>query len=134
MNGLHCAFTGRLGGDPEMKYTQAGKPLLNFSVAVDQNTTATEDRPMPETTWCRVTCWDDMAVTLADQLHKGSAVYCEGKLKLDRWEKDGEPRAGLSVSAWRCEIHGALGKQAPKREPAPAAAGGWPGWPGPAGG
>jgi single-strand DNA-binding protein len=134
MNGIACAFTGRLGGDPEWRYSQEGKPRLSFSVAVDHNYTATEDRPAPETTWVRVTVWDDLVITLGEQLHKGSAVYVEGKLRLDRWEKDGEPRAGLSVSAWRCEVHGALGKSAPKREPAPAAAGGWPGWPGPASG
>jgi single-stranded DNA-binding protein len=77
--------------------------------------TATEDRPAPETQWVRVTVWDDQAATLADVLKQGSAVYCEGKLRLDRWEKDGEPRAGLSLSAWRCEPHGQLGKNAPPR-------------------
>jgi single-stranded DNA-binding protein len=55
MNGLHAAFTGRLGGEPEQRYTSAGKPLLRFSVAVDESTTATENRPAPETTWVKVT-------------------------------------------------------------------------------
>jgi single-strand DNA-binding protein len=76
-------------------------------------------RPAPETQKVRVTVWDKLAATLGEQLHQGSAVYCEGKLKLDRWEKDGEPRCGLSVSAWRCEVHGALGKSAARRSEGP---------------
>jgi single-strand DNA-binding protein len=130
MNGLTCALTGRLGSDPERKYTTTGKALLAFSIAVDENTTATEDRAAPETTWVRVTLWSDLAEQLGEQLHKGSQVYVEGKLRLDRWtdKRDSTPRAGLSVNAWRCELHGAIGKNALRRRvPEPAEAGGAPG-------
>ena len=101
MNGLHAAFTGRLGGDPEQRYTRTGKALLTFSVAVDENTVETEDRAAPETQWVRVTAWEELALGLAERLHKGTAVYCEGRLRLDRWTApDGAERSGLSVSAW----------------------------------
>ena len=117
MNGLHIACTGRLGGDAEKRYTQAGKVLLTFSMAVDENTTATEDRPKSETLWLRVTCWDELAETLAEVLQRGMPVYVEGKLKHERWQsREGEARCGLSVSAWRVEVHGAIGKRAPRRE------------------
>ena len=117
MNGLHVAATGRLGQDPEQKYTGGGKLMLSFSIAVDQSYGATEDRPAPETLWLRVTCWEALAETLAEQLHKGSLVYVEGKLKHDKWQgNDGTPRCGLSVSAWRVDVHAQLGKSAPKRE------------------
>jgi len=136
MNGVSDAFTGRLGGAPDLAYTRDGKPRLSFSVAVDEHTTATEDRAAPDTQWVRVTVWSDLAATLAEELRKGSAVYCEGRVRLDKWpdKTTGEPRSGLSVSAWRCEVHGAIGRNAPKRERAPVADGGhlatsWDGWP-----
>ena len=120
MNGLTGACTGRLGNDPDLAYTVAGKPRLTFNLAVDENTTATEDRAAPETQWVRVTVWGDTATQLAEQLRKGSACYVEGRVRLDRWtdKATGEPRAGLSVSAWRCDVHGAIGKNAPRRESA----------------
>jgi single stranded DNA-binding protein len=117
VNGVTCALTGRVGGDPDLAYGRDGRPRLGFSVAVDEHTAATEERPTVETTWVRCTVWGDLAETLAEQLHKGSAVYCEGRLRLDKWLDRGTdvPRSGLSVSAWRCEVHGAIGKAAPRR-------------------
>jgi single-strand DNA-binding protein len=120
VNGLTVGCTGRLGGEAELRYLNSGKALLTFSIAVDQDYTATDDRPAPETLWVKVTAWGELAETLGAQLHKGSAVYVEGRLRLDRWQgKDGEPRCGLSVSAWRVDVHGAIGKQAPRRERPP---------------
>jgi single-strand DNA-binding protein len=117
VNGLHIAATGRLGGDPEQRYTGAGKPLLTFSMAVDESTTATEDQPKPEMLWLRVTCWDQLAEALAEVLQKGMPVYVEGRLKHERWQSnDGPPRCGLKVSAWRVEVHGQIGKNAPRRD------------------
>jgi single-strand DNA-binding protein len=137
MNGLHCAFTGRLGGEPEQRYTRTGKAMLTFSVAVDENTTETEDRAAPETQWVRVTCWEELALELAEKLHKGSLVYCEGKLRLNRWNgPDGAERSGLSVSAWTVQPMGQIGRKGakgldgglpresrPTRQPVGAAAG-----------
>ncbi len=116
MNGLHCACTGRLGGDPDLRYTRGGTALLALRVAVDENSQATEARPAPETQWVRVVVWGDQAEQLAGQLHKGSAVYIEGRLRLDRWQDrtTGEPRSGLAVSAWRVDLHGAIGQAAPR--------------------
>src|SRR3712207_2009577 len=110
MNGLRCAFTGRVGGEPEQKYTRTGKAMLTFSVGVDQGYAADESRPAPDPCWVRVTCWDEVAEQLAETLTKGKAVHVEGKLKLDRWTgKDDEPKAGLSCSAWRVDVHAQIG-------------------------
>ncbi len=125
MNGVHVAASGRLGGDPEQKFTRTGKAMLSFSVAVDEpHTTATEDRPAPEMIWLRCVVWEEKADELGAVLRKGSSVYVEGKLKHDKWTgPDGTPRCGLSVSAWRVDVHGQLGRSAPKREPQEAMAG-----------
>jgi single-strand DNA-binding protein len=121
VNGISCALTGRLGGDPETKFTSSGKQQLVFSVAVDANTTASEDRPAAETTWLRCTVWEEQAAALADVLVKGGLVYLEGRLKHDRWQSAaGEPRCGLSVSAWKVEPLGLIGRSAPRRDLLPA--------------
>lgn len=135
MNGVQCAFTGRIGNDPEPKYLPSGKSLLEFRVCVDQSYVADENRPAPESLWIKVTCWEPLANELADTLRKGSTVYVMGRLKLDRWtSKDGEARSGLSCSAWQVDLHGQIGKQAPPRQPVnapkpqepPDLWGGWP--------
>jgi single-strand DNA-binding protein len=114
MNGLHCAFTGRLGKDPELRYTMSGKQTLTFSVAVDENSRQTEERPDPaETTWVKVTAWEAKAAELQERgLAKGALVYVEGRLKLDRWTKaDDTPQSGLSLSAWTVQPMGQLGER-----------------------
>jgi single-strand DNA-binding protein len=115
MNGLMIACTGRLGGDPERRFTPGGKSLLTFSVAVDESTTATEDRPAPETQWLRVTVWDQLANELDGVLQKGMPVYLEGKLRHRRWQTPaGETRCGLNVSCSKVEPLGLIGKRAPR--------------------
>jgi single-strand DNA-binding protein len=111
------ACTGRLGGAPETKYTSGGKQQLVFSVAVDANTTTTEERPKADTLWLRVTAWEETAAALTEVLAKATVVYLEGRLRHDRWEaQDGTPWCGLSVSAWKVEPLGLIGKRAPRRE------------------
>jgi single-strand DNA-binding protein len=121
MNGITAAFTGRIGRDPELKYTMSGKRMLSFSVAVDENSRQSEDRPDPaETTWVKVTAWEETAARLEQEgrVKKGAAVYVEGRLKLDRWTKaDGTPQSGLSLSAWTVQPMGQLGE---RRRPQPA--------------
>src|SRR5215218_2347073 len=85
MNGLMVAATGCLGGDPEQRFSASGQAMLVFSLAVDENTTATEDR-QPETLWLRCTAWGELAETLTEQLAKGRAVYIEGRLRHGKWQ------------------------------------------------
>jgi single-strand DNA-binding protein len=123
VNGISIACSGRLGNDPELKYSGTGKPLLTFSVAVDANTRATEDRPGAETLWLRCTAWETQAEELAETLRKGALVYIEGRLSHGTWETPaGERRCGLNVSCWTVQPMGQIGRRAPKREPAVAAA------------
>ena len=122
MNGVHTAFTGRVGGEPERRYTRDGKAMLVFSVAVDENPAATEERTASPTQWIRCTAWENRAEELADSLTKGSAVYVEGKLRLNTWTaQDGTERHGLAVSAWTVQPLGVIGRKAPRRERAPEA-------------
>jgi single-strand DNA-binding protein len=110
VNGITCAFQGRLGGDAELRYTQQGTAMLVFSVAVEDARRGDGERAE----WVRVTCWGERAEDLAPHMVKATEVYVEGRLKL--WQgqgRDGTPRAGLSVSAWKVEPLGQIGQRAP---------------------
>jgi single-strand DNA-binding protein len=101
MNGIRCTFEGRLGGEPVLRYTAQGTAFAAFSIAV------TDDRRRegspPE--WVRVTAWEGLAEALAEQLHTGDLVGVEGRVKLNEYTaRNGEPRASLNVTAWKCEL------------------------------
>jgi single-stranded DNA-binding protein len=69
MNGnIEAALTGRIGTEPELRTSQAGKAFLKFSVAV-----GTDDSVQ----WVQVACFGDRAHELADSLQKGDRVYVE---------------------------------------------------------
>ena len=71
---------GNLGRDPEMRYTAAGKPVTNFSVAVSRRYTV-ESETREETQWFRVSAWNQLAETCSQYLTKGQRVFVEGRLQ-----------------------------------------------------
>jgi len=112
MNGnIEAAFIGRVGKEPELKTSSAGKAWAAFTCAVGSD---------DDTQWIRVAVFGDCAEQLADNLAKGDRVYCEGRLKLDSWTaKDGQQRTGLSVAAWKAEKLGQIGRNRPPKPKAP---------------
>ncbi len=74
---------GRLGRDPELRYTATGSPVANFSVAANRRYTDSEGRRVEETVWFRVTAWGKLAESVTQYLRKGMAVYIEGRLVPD---------------------------------------------------
>jgi single-strand DNA-binding protein len=114
MDGLTCAFIGRVGQDAELKWTQNGTPLVNVSVLVQDSKVGDGAAQ-----WIRVGHFGDTAEDLAQQLVKGAEVYVEGRLKMNTWTTaDGTPRSGLNVTAWKLEPLGQIGKRAPARKAA----------------
>ena len=92
-------FIGNLGRDPEMRYTPAGKPVTQFSVAVSHSRPDGQGGWMDEgTDWYRVSVFGDRAERAADQLRKGNKVFVDGRFKTREFEgKDGEKRLSLDV-------------------------------------
>jgi single-stranded DNA-binding protein len=85
MKGIQCAFTGKLGQDPELKTSKSGNPWASFHVAVDE---ASEET----TTWVRIAVFGELATRLHPELKKGTEVYCEGRLlKLDSHQRKPKP-------------------------------------------
>ena len=90
---------GRLGKEPELRYTSQGKPVCNLNVAVDRY--AGPDQPR-STTWFRVAVWERGAEAANNHLHKGDTVLVEGTVDASAYMgKDGKPRASLELRASR---------------------------------
>lgn len=78
---------GNLGADPDIRYTQAGKPIANMSIATSESwrDKHSGDR-IERTEWHRVVIFSEGLANVAKQyLHKGSKVYVEGQLKTRKW-------------------------------------------------
>jgi len=92
---------GNLGRDPEMRYTPNGRPVTEFSVAVNQSTKNQQTNEWVEATdWFRVTVWGDRAERTAEQLRKGNRVFVEGRFRTREYEaRDGQKRISLEITA-----------------------------------
>jgi single-strand DNA-binding protein len=90
---------GRLGKDPESKYTPTGKKVAHFSVAISQRwKTGGESKEYTE--WVNIEAWGRLGEVCQDYLKKGSLVYIEGRLKTDRYEdKEGDTKYYTKVVA-----------------------------------
>src|SRR4051794_6143461 len=92
---------GNLGRDPEMRYTPSGRPVTEFSVAVNQSTKNQQTGEWnEETDWFRVSVWGDRAERAAEQLRKGNRVFLEGRFRTREYEaRDGQKRISLEITA-----------------------------------
>ena len=84
---------GNLGKDPEIRYTQAGEPIANFSLATNESWTDKSGQKQERTEWHRVEVFGKPAQVVRDYLTKGRQVYIEGSIRYDEWtDKDGNKR------------------------------------------
>ena len=92
---------GNLGRDPEMRNTPTGKPVTQFSVAVNQSTKNQQTGEwIEETDWFRVSVFGDRAERAAEQLRKGNRVFVEGRFRTREFEgQDGQKRTSLDLTA-----------------------------------
>jgi len=91
---------GRLGRDPEMRYTPSGKPVTTFSVATSRSWNTSDGERRRETEWFNVVAWSNLAEICKQYLSKGQQVYIEGRLQTRKWEdNDKNPRLTVEVVA-----------------------------------
>ena len=91
---------GRLGKDPEGKYTPTGKKVAHFSVAVSNRWRSKEGESKEYTEWVNVEAWGRLGEVCQEYLKKGSLVYLEGRLKTEKYEdKVGENKYYTKVVA-----------------------------------
>ena len=87
---------GRLGRDPEMRYTPSGRPVTTFSVATSRSWSTSDGERRTETEWFNVVAWGSLAEICNQYLVKGQQVYVEGRLQSRSWE-DNDSRRHTSV-------------------------------------
>ena len=109
MSGLNkVMLIGRLGRDPELRYTPSGLAIANFSVATseewkDKNTGEKKER----TEWHRIVAFGKLGEICGQYLSKGKQVYVEGRLQTRSWEKDGVTRYTTEIVASDMQFLGA---------------------------
>ncbi|MGB2963255.1 MAG: single-stranded DNA-binding protein [Anaerolineales bacterium] len=91
---------GRLGQDPEMRYTPSGHPLTKLQLAVNRSWKSSEGEKKKETEWFNVVAWGKLAEICNQYLSKGQQVYIEGRLHTRRWQDDdGANHSSVEVTA-----------------------------------
>ena len=92
---------GRLGKDPELKYTASGTPFCRFSMATDNvwNDKTSGER-QEKTEWHSIVVWDRLAEICNQYLTKGQLVYIEGSLQTREWDdQEGNKRKTTEIRA-----------------------------------
>jgi len=106
---------GRLGQDPEMRYTPSGRPLTKIQLAVNRSWTNSEGEKKKETEWFNIVAWGKLAEICNQYLSKGQQVYIEGRLHTRRWQDDdGANHSSVEVTAGEMiMLDGQSGKEDP---------------------
>lgn len=108
---------GRLGNDPEMRYTASGSAIANMSVATtekwrDKQTGEQQER----TEWHRVSFFGRIAEVCGEYLKKGSQVYISGKLQTRKWQdQDGNDRWTTEIVGRDMQMLGGQQQQQPQQ-------------------
>jgi single-strand DNA-binding protein len=91
---------GRLGQDPELKYTPGGAAVCNFSVATSESWTDKAGQKQEKTEWHRIVVWGKLAELCNQYLAKGRQAFIEGKLQTRSWEdKEGQKKYTTEIMA-----------------------------------
>ncbi len=101
MSGINkVILIGRLGGDPELKYTPGGTAVANFSLATSETWTDKQGQKQEKTEWHRVVVWGKLAELCNQYLAKGRQAYLEGSLQTRSWEdNDGKKKYTTEIVA-----------------------------------
>ena len=85
-------LVGRLGRDPETRYTSGGQAVANFTLATDETFKDRAGERQKRTEWHRVVLWGKLAEIAQQYLKKGQLVYLEGRIQSRQWEdkRDGQ--------------------------------------------
>lgn len=95
---------GRLGRDPELRYTDSGQGVASLSLATDESYTARDGQNVERTEWHRIVVWGKQAEFCGNYLTKGRLVFVEGKLETRKWQdKDGQDKYSTEIIAARVQ-------------------------------
>lgn len=118
MAGLNKVMViGRLGRDPEIKYSQSGLAVCNFSVATSESwADKTTGEKQEKTEWHNIVCFGKQAEIIEKYLSKGSQVYLEGRLQTDQYEKEGQTHYMTKIVVNNFQFIGGKEKQEDRQQ------------------
>ncbi|HKV03520.1 MAG TPA: single-stranded DNA-binding protein [Candidatus Acidoferrales bacterium] len=92
-------LVGRLGRDPETRYTSGGQAVANFTLATDESFKDRSGERQKRTEWHRIVLWGKLAEIAQQYLKKGMLVYVEGRIQTRQWEdkRDGQKRTTTEI-------------------------------------
>jgi len=102
---------GNLGKDPEIRYTQSGTAVCNFSIATTESWGGKDGAEREEKTeWHNIVTWARLAEICNQYLQKGRQVYIEGRIQTRKWEdRDGNTRYTTEIVAQNMQMLGGRG-------------------------
>ena len=95
---------GNLGKDPEMRFMPDGKAVCNFSIAISEKYKDKSGESKEVTEWVNVALFGKLAEIAGEYLKKGSKVYVEGKMKTEKYSKDGIDRYTTKIIGEKMEM------------------------------
>jgi single-strand DNA-binding protein len=122
---------GRLGKDPEVKYTPSGAPVAKFTLATDEVFKDRSGEQQRRTEWHTIVAWNKLAEICGEYLTKGKQVYVEGSIRSRQWEDQaGNKRTAYEIVARDMKMLGSkadsermaaagMERATPERPPAP---------------
>jgi single-strand DNA-binding protein len=93
-------LVGRLGRDPETRYTSGGQAVCNFTMATDETYKDRSGERQKRTEWHRIVVWGKQAEIAQQYLRKGSLVFVEGRIQSRQWDdREGQKRTTVEIVA-----------------------------------
>lgn len=114
-------LVGNVGKDPDIRYTQGGVPVANFTLATSESyTDKTTGNRVDKTEWHHIICWRRLAEIAEQYVQKGKQLYIEGKLQTRDWtDEQGVKRYRTEIVADTFQLLGR--KEEGQQSAAPAA-------------
>ena len=112
-------LVGRLGKDPELKYTPSGAPVAKFSLATDESFKDKTGEKQEHTEWHNIVAWNKLAEICGEYLTKGKLVYIEGSIRSRQWQdQSGNKRTSYEIIANQMQMLGSRAESVPGRSTA----------------
>jgi single-strand DNA-binding protein len=103
-------LVGRLGRDPETRFTSGGQAVANFSLATDESYKDRNGERQKRTEWHKIVVWGKQAEIAQQYLKKGSLVFIEGRIQSREWQdKEGQKRTSFEIVATNFRMLGGRG-------------------------
>jgi single-strand DNA-binding protein len=108
---------GRSGGDADLKFTPAGTPVANFSLAVNESFKTRDGQKADRVEWFRCVCWNKLGEIAGQYVTRGKLVFVEGRLQTRKYDdRDGNGRTVTEVVVRQLRLLGGAGAANGKAE------------------